>query len=126
MRGENGRLRVDEEGLLPADLEQHLDLGGVDANFWIGLGVLHTLFTLEHNAICERLERENPHWSDDRLYATARLVNGALMVAVATPRCDQSTAFWTAIVSGAIVAPKPRPQVPSTRANTTSLVRMSC
>ena len=84
LRGENGRLRVDEEGLLPKDLEQHIDLGGVDANFWLGLGVLHTLFTLEHNAICQRLERENPGWSEDRLYATARLVNTALMAKIHT------------------------------------------
>ncbi len=84
LRGENGRLRIDEDGLLPADLEQHLDLGGVDANFWVGLGVLHTLFTLEHNAICERLERENPSWSEDRLYGTARLVNAALLAKIHT------------------------------------------
>jgi Animal haem peroxidase len=76
---EDGKLRLDENGLLPRDLEEHVDLAGVAANFWLGLGVLHTLFTLEHNAICQRLERENPGWSEDRLYATARLVNAALM-----------------------------------------------
>jgi Animal haem peroxidase len=81
---EDGKLRVDEEGLLPADLEQHVDLNGVAANFWIGLGVLHTLFTLEHNAICDRLKRDNPGWSDDKLYAKARLVNAALMAKIHT------------------------------------------
>ena len=52
---EDGKLRVDSDGLLPRDLEQHVDLTGVAANFWLGLAVLHTLFTLEHNAICDRL-----------------------------------------------------------------------
>ena len=81
---EDGKLRVDEDGLLPADLEQHIDPNGVEANFWIGLGVLHTLFTLEHNAICDLLKRHNPTWSDDRLYAKARLINAALMAKIHT------------------------------------------
>jgi hypothetical protein len=84
LRGDNGRLRLDEGGLLPADLEKHVDPNGVGANFWIGLGVLHTLFTAEHNAICDRLEKENPGWSEDRLYDTARLVNAALMAKIHT------------------------------------------
>ena len=81
---EDGKLRLDEEGLLPADLAEHVDLEGVAANFWIGLGVLHTLFTAEHNAICDRLKSENPGWTDDRLYDTARLVNAALMAKIHT------------------------------------------
>jgi hypothetical protein len=81
---EDGKLRLDEEGLLPADLEKHVDLNGVAANFWIGLGVLHTLFTAEHNAICDRLKSENPGWTDDRLYDTARLINAALMAKIHT------------------------------------------
>jgi len=81
---EGGRLRLDEEGLLPADLEQHVDLAGVAGNFWIGLGVLHTLFTHEHNAICDRLRSANPGWSDQQLFDTARLVNAALMAKIHT------------------------------------------
>ena len=81
---EDGKLRLDEDGLLPADLEQHVDLEGVAANFWIGLGVLHTLFTREHNAICDRLKQTHSSWGDDRLYDTARLVNAALMAKLHT------------------------------------------
>ena len=62
--GEGGKLRIDEQGLLPADLDEHVDLEGVAGNFWVGLGMLHTLFTLEHNAICDALRKE------DRLVAT--------------------------------------------------------
>ena len=84
LRGENGKLRLDDDGLLPRDLEQHVDLNGVAANFWIGLGVLHTLFTAEHNAICDRLIQEHPDWPEDRVYDTARLVNAALMAKIHT------------------------------------------
>jgi hypothetical protein len=61
LRGEDGKLRLDPDGLLPADLDQKVDLTGVAGNFWIGLGVLHTLFTHEHNAIVEMLRRAHPN-----------------------------------------------------------------
>jgi hypothetical protein len=82
--GEHGKLRLDEQGLLPRDLEEGLDLSDVGGNFWIGLGVLHTLFSLEHNAICDRLKAEYPAWSDDQLFSHARLVNAALMAKIHT------------------------------------------
>ena len=82
--GEHGKLRIDESGLLPADLEQHVDLEGVAGNFWLGLGILHTLFTLEHNAICDALRADHPEWSDEELYDRGRLVNAALMAKIHT------------------------------------------
>jgi hypothetical protein len=81
---EDGKLRIDPNGLLPRDLEEGLDLSDVGGNFWIGLGVLHTIFSLEHNAICDRLKAENPSWSDDELFSHARLVNAALMAKIHT------------------------------------------
>jgi hypothetical protein len=80
---EDGKLRI-EDGLPPRDLEALVDLSGVAGNFWVGLALLHTLFALEHNAICDRLRREFPGWSDDRLYNTARLINAALMAKIHT------------------------------------------
>ena len=82
--GEHGKLRLDERGLLPADLEEHVDLEGVAGNFWLGLGLLHTLFTREHNAICDAIRAEHPNWADDELYDRARLVNAALMAKIHT------------------------------------------
>lgn len=81
---EDGKLRVDPDGMLPADLEEGQDLSDVFGAHWIGLAVLNTLFTLEHNAICDRLRAEHPTWSDDRLYDKARLVNAALMAKIHT------------------------------------------
>ena len=81
---EDGKLRLDPDGLPPRELEQALDLSGVQGNFWVGLGVLHTLFMHEHNAICDQLKAEYPSWSDDELYRHARLVNAALMAKIHT------------------------------------------
>ena len=57
---------------------------GVAGNFWLGLALLHTLFTHEHNAICDRLRPEYPRWSDDELFDRARLINAALMAKIHT------------------------------------------
>ena len=82
--GTGGRLRLDPDGQLPRDLDDKLDLSGVAGNFWLGLALLHTLFTREHNAIADRLAAEHPDWSDDRLFDTARLVTAALMAKIHT------------------------------------------
>jgi hypothetical protein len=82
--GVDGKLRMGDDGLPPRDLDEGLDLSDVPGNFWIGLGVLHTLFMLEHNAICDRLRQEYPTWNDEQLYDKARLVNAALMAKIHT------------------------------------------
>jgi hypothetical protein len=82
--GAGGRLRLDADGQLPRDLDDKLDLSGVAGNFWLGLALLHTLFTREHNAIADRLAAEHPDWSDDRLFDTARLITAALMAKIHT------------------------------------------
>ena len=53
-------------------------------NWWIGLALLHTLFTLEHNALCDKLREEFPDWSDEELYVKARLVISALLAKIHT------------------------------------------
>ncbi|MHB1242242.1 MAG: peroxidase family protein [Gaiellaceae bacterium] len=82
--GEGGRLRLDPDGQLPRDLDDKVDLTGVAGNFWLGLALLHTLFTREHNAIADRLAGEHPGWTDQQLYDKARLVNAALMAKIHT------------------------------------------
>ena len=44
-------------------------------NGWVALSLLHGLFALEHNAICDRLAQEFPTWDDQRLFRKARLVD---------------------------------------------------
>jgi protein involved in ribonucleotide reduction len=81
---EDGKLNIGSDGLLPADPDSGVEITGVNGNWWIGLSLMHTLFTLEHNAICDRLRAEYPSWCDDDLFDHARLINVALMAKIHT------------------------------------------
>lgn len=67
LRGDaiNGKLKMTKEGMenfLPRD-ENNLPKTGFNSNWWLGLELLHTLFALEHNNICDFLHETNPEWS---------------------------------------------------------------
>jgi hypothetical protein len=79
-----GRLRLEPTGLLPVDPETGLSFTGFTDNWWIGLAMLHTLFTLEHNHICDLLAHHHPGWTDEQLFTKARLINAALMAKIHT------------------------------------------
>ena len=83
---ENGKLKIDEHGLPPKELETaaHIDFHGVAGNFWIGLALLHSLFMREHNTVCDRLHEAYPQMTDQQLYEKARLVVAALMAKIHT------------------------------------------
>ncbi|MGN6378177.1 MAG: peroxidase family protein [Gaiellales bacterium] len=81
---ELGKLRIDEQGLPPSDLEKFADLKGVAGNFWIGLALLHSLFMREHNSICDMLHGEYPDMDGQELYDKARLINAALTAKIHT------------------------------------------
>lgn len=81
---EGGKLKVDEKRRLPIDPETGIAVTGFTDNWWIGLALLHTLFTLEHNAICDSLKLQYPYWDDEQLFQRARLVNAALMAKIHT------------------------------------------
>jgi hypothetical protein len=81
--GFDGKMKIGDAALLPLDLEG-VELTGFADNWWIGLSMLHGLFVSEHNAICDRLKLENTHWSDDKLFHTARLINASLMAKIHT------------------------------------------
>jgi Animal haem peroxidase len=82
--GVDGKFKVLESGLLPVDETTGIDQTGFSDNWWLGLGLLHTLFTREHNHICDELKKQPGQWSDDKLYGTARLINSALMAKIHT------------------------------------------
>jgi hypothetical protein len=79
----DGKLTV-ENGRLPVDPETGIAISGFTDNWWIGLALLHTLFALEHNAICDSLRLEYPVWSDEQLFQKAHLINAALMAKIHT------------------------------------------
>ena len=39
-----------------------------------GLFVMSTIWLREHNRVCDVLRAEHPHWNDERLYQTAKLI----------------------------------------------------
>lgn len=81
-------------GRLPVDpTRAGIDLTGFNDNWWAGLNLLHTLFALEHNAICDELKGAYPDWSGERLFQTARLINAALIAKI-------HTVEWTPAILG--------------------------
>jgi hypothetical protein len=99
---EDGKLVIGADGRLPDDPNQSgVDFTGFNENWWFGLSCLHTLFTKEHNAICDVLRKENPRWDDQRLFDTAWLINSALMAKIHTvewtPGIVNTPALWLAM-----------------------------
>ncbi|KAG7093563.1 hypothetical protein E1B28_007233 [Marasmius oreades] len=86
----DGKLRLvpgtNGEGLfLPHDHFGEVETApGFANNWWTGVEMLQTLFALEHNAICDMLRKSYPHWTGDRIFDKARLVNAALMAKIHT------------------------------------------
>jgi hypothetical protein len=80
--GRDGKVLVGTDGRLGWDPVTGREITGFTENSWVGLSLLHGLFALEHNAICDRLKRDFPTWDDERLFQQARLVNAALMAKI--------------------------------------------
>ena len=88
--GSDGKLRLTDDGHLPIPDDPKLDFT-MKPGWWTGMGMLITLFAREHNAVCDRLKSEYPHWDDEELFQRARLVVAALMAKI-------HTAEWTPAV----------------------------
>ena len=82
--GRDGKIRVGADGRLGVDPNTGIEITGFTDNMWVGLSLLHGLFALEHNAICDLLKRHNRHWDDERVFQTARLINSALLAKIHT------------------------------------------
>ena len=84
--GNGGRMKVSAGNLLPFDVngsDPTMFLAGDDrANEQVGLISMHTLFVREHNRLAGLLSYDNPTWSDEQLYQTARKIVGAQMQAI--------------------------------------------
>ncbi|KAL8947242.1 MAG: hypothetical protein Q9222_006456 [Ikaeria aurantiellina] len=82
----DGKLKLDNRGIaqfLPRDAEGN-PLTGFNNNWWIGMEMLHTLFAMEHNAICDTVRHAHPDWNGDQIFDKARLINCALMAKIHT------------------------------------------
>ena len=79
-----GKVLVSPSGRLGVDPVTGREITGFTENSWVALSLLHALFALEHNAICDMLKKHNPLWDDERLFQQARLVNSALLAKIHT------------------------------------------
>jgi hypothetical protein len=87
VRDGDGRVKIDSELLTAMEAFMGRSREGAAPavpNLWIGTALFHMLFAKEHNAICERLQHEDPTLKDDRLYDKARLINAAVMAKIHT------------------------------------------
>lgn len=96
--GSGGKIKVGADGRLAIDPATGLELTGMTDNGWVALSLLHAIFAMEHNAVCDRLAREFPTWDDHQLFRQARLIIAALMAKI-------HTVEWTpAIVPNALAS----------------------
>ncbi|MBK6544902.1 MAG: peroxidase [Saprospiraceae bacterium] len=79
--GVDGKLNVNPDGTLPLD-QKGIEQTGFVRNWWVGMTLLHTLFTREHNAICDHLKLHYADWDDTRIFNVARLINAATMAKI--------------------------------------------
>jgi len=92
--GMDGKIKLGKDHLVHPDAQALMQLQSAPlAGWWVGLEMLFTLFTLEHNAICDALKAAYPEWSDEDLFEHARLVNAALIAKI-------HTVEWTTAILG--------------------------
>ncbi|NHC46414.1 heme peroxidase [Motilibacter sp. K478] len=82
--GQGGKLRIDPGSVVPLPEDDPASDPTREPGWWVGMGMLVSLFALEHNAICDRLAADHPHWTDEELFGRARLVNAALVAKIHT------------------------------------------
>jgi hypothetical protein len=57
---------MDRKGLLPVGANG-FEKTGFTRNFWTGLGLMHTLFAKEHNAVVAHLRKTHPEFDEQTL-----------------------------------------------------------
>ena len=82
--GRDGKVLVSPSGRLGIDPVSGKEITGFTENGWVGLSLLHGMFALEHNAVCDHLKKHNTKWDDERLFQQARLVVSALLAKIHT------------------------------------------
>lgn len=80
----DGKIKVGDDNRLPASDIPGVDLTGFQENYWVGVGLLHTMFAREHNAVCDALKKAYPDLNDQRLFEIAVLVVSALIAKIHT------------------------------------------
>ncbi len=80
---EDGKLQIGADRRLLENSEYAgIDHTGMFQNYWTGVSLLHTLFTLEHNALCDALKKAYPDLGDQRLFELGWLAISALIAKI--------------------------------------------
>jgi len=95
---EGGKLRlVDGRPPIPDDPAANPTLL---PGFWLGLGMLVTVFAMEHNSICDALAAAHPDFDDETLFQRARLITAALIAKIHTVEWTPAVTAHPTAVTG--------------------------
>ncbi len=95
---EGGKLRI-VDGLPPFPTDPAHNPTLVPG-YWLGVGIMQTLFAMEHNAICDRLAAAYSGWTDEQLFQRGRLITAALLAKIHTVEWTPAvTAHPTAVTA---------------------------
>ncbi len=87
-----GKLKTDRDNLVAPGKDALVSQANV-AGWWVGMELMFTLWSLEHNAVCDELKQAYPDWNDEALFQRARLVVAALLAKI-------HTIEWTPAILG--------------------------
>ena len=74
--------------------------GGARANSTVFTAAVNTLFLREHNRLCAMLERDNPGWTDERTFQTARNINIVLLIKVVVEEyINHISPYWMRLLA---------------------------
>lgn len=68
--------------------------------FWVGMGMMQTLFTMEHNSICDMLAAKYPQFDDEALFQRGRLILCALLAKIHTVEWTPAVTAHPTAVAG--------------------------
>ncbi|HCH66917.1 MAG TPA: peroxidase [Deltaproteobacteria bacterium] len=91
--GEGGKLRIGPHGRIPRHPQTGTPEAGFTDNWWLGLDLMHSVWVLEHNTVCDHFAARHPQCDDQALFDRARLVISALMAKI-------HTVEWTTAILG--------------------------
>jgi hypothetical protein len=93
-----GRLRL-VDGLPPLPDDPALN-PVYQPGFWVGMGMMQTLFAMEHNSICDMLAAAYPQFDDETLFQRGRLILCALLAKIHTTEWTPAVTAHPTAVAG--------------------------
>ena len=93
-----GKLRL-VDGLPPVPEDRALN-PVYSPGFWVGMGMMQTLFVMEHNAVCDMLAAKYPSFDDETLFQRGRLILCALLAKIHTVEWTPAVTAHPTAVAG--------------------------